>query len=171
MAVNDGKIYITISDKRYGRNTSESVELVNKPNLQNFSGGEKESKDNIIGRYAEHQMFHLVKGQAVRFVNFATSNIGNLTGDYLAQKKVNEVKQTVSAVMGIGVATIAGAKVAGGWGAAIGFAVGAASILSNQVYSDVENWRNVNRTNLEINQLRDRAGLNALLDGSRGTEN
>ena len=166
---NDGKIYITISDKRYGQNVSESAELVNQPNLQNFS--DEKNKDSVLGRYAEHQMFHLVKGQAIRFVNFATSNIGNLTGDYLAQKKVNEVKQSISTAISLGMSIAGGASVGGWAGAAVGFVIGAASIISNQVYSDVENWRNVNRTNLEIAQLRDRAGLNTLLDGSRGTEN
>lgn len=157
-----GKLYITISDERGGGSGT--------PTPKPDGAKDKKINDDAIGRYVEHEMFHLVKNQATQFVNFSLNNIGNFTGDYIAQRQVNATKQAISGLMNIGMATIAGAKY-GGYGAIVGFAVGVISQLSSSVYDVVLNNVEVQNINYEINQLRQLAGLNTTKDGSRGTEN
>lgn len=159
-----GKLYVIITDERKGGGGET-------PTPQPGSGsGDGKDDSSALGRYAEHQLFHLVKSQMTQAVNFATSNIGDLTGDYIAQRKVNVAKQAISGVMQIGQATLGGAA-AGGWvGAIIGFAVGTVSLVTSSAYSEAENRRSNALANQEIAQLRERAGLNASKDGSRGTE-
>ena len=158
---NKNKLYITISDERGGDGPTPTPQ----------PGGAKEKDSNALGRYVEHQMFHLVKRQATQAVNFAISNIGNFTGDYIAQRKVNVAKQAISGVMQVGEATLAGAGVGGWVGAIVGFVLGGLSLVADSVYGEMQNQTNNAITNLEIAQLRDRAGLNTVYDGSRGTEN
>ena len=155
------KLYITISDERGGDG----------PTPMPQPEGAKKKDSNALGRYAEHQMFHLIKQQATQAVNYAIANIGDLTGDYIAQRKVNVAKQAISGVMQVGEATLAGAGVGGWVGAIIGFVVGGISLVTSSVYNEIEARKNNRIANLEIAQLRDRAGLNAVYDGSRGTEN
>ncbi len=157
------KLYITITDKRDGDGPTPT------PTPQ---GSSQKSDDlGMLGRYAEHELFHLVKNQTTQAVNYALANIGDLSGDYISQRKVNVAKQAISGIMQVGTATIAGARVGGYIGAAIGFVVGTISLISGSVYNELESRKNNRLTNLEIAQLRDRAGLNSVYDGSRGTEN
>ena len=160
----NNKLYITISDKRLGDGSGTPT---------NTTGLQQEEKQGmgVVGRYVEHQLFHLVKSTATQAVNFSLSNIGNLTGDYMAQTRVNEMKQEVSNLMSIGGAVLAGAQIGGIYGAAAGFVVGTASIISGNVFQDLSNRIQNAKANYDILQLRARAGLNTTLDGSRGTEN
>ena len=162
MAEGKNKLYITISDERGGGTPTPQP-----------SGSVKKEKEEIgiIGRYFEHEMFHLVKQQVTQSVNFALSNIGNFTGDYITQTRVNEAKQFVDGFVTIGNATIAGASVAQGAGAIIGFIASTASLMTQGYYQDKLKRNEVSKMNYEIAQLRERAGLNSILDGSRGTEN
>ena len=155
----NGKLYITITDDREGGNGTPTPNPV---------GSEK--KDDTLGRYVEHEMFHLVKQQALQAVNYSLANIGNFTGNYTTQRKVNEAKQVISGVMRVGMSTIAGAKY--GWvGAVVGFVAGSASLVADTAYSVNSDYIENRKSNYEIQQLRERSGLNAAYDGSRGTEN
>lgn len=155
------KLYITISDERGGGGQIPTP----KPD-----GAKQDQKDNALGRYAEHELFHLVKNSAVQAVNFSLANIGNFTGDYITQRKVNEAKQAVSGLVSIGMSTIAGAQY--GWvGAIVGFAVGTISTVSSGIYQDITNRVENQKLNWSISQIRERSGLNSVYDGSRGTEN
>lgn len=158
-----GKLYITISDERGGGGGSTPIP---KP-----SDGSKKDNGDILGRYVEHEMFHLAKAQVTKAVNFAIGNVGNFTGDYITQNKINNMRSSLSGFMNIGMATIAGAKVGGWVGALVGFTIGTISEVSSGVYDTIAKSNENAKTNYEIAQLRDRAGLNTLLDGSRGTEN
>ena len=156
------KLYITITDERQGDGETPTKQP---------EGTKKDKDGSALGRYAEHQMFHLIKQQATQMVNFSINNIGNFTGDYIAQRKVSVAKQAISGVMQVGEATLAGAGVGGWVGAIVGFVLGGISLVTSSVYGEMQNRTNNAITNLEIAQLRDRAGLNTTHDGSRGTEN
>lgn len=162
----NNKLYITISDKRLGDGG-------NTPSSSNSSEREANSmskEDNLIKRYAEHELFHLVKATTTRAINYSISNIGNFTGDYITQRKVNVAKGIVDSAVTIGVSTIAGAKY-GPIGAAIGFVTGVASETIMGVLDDISNRAENTKANFNIEQLREKVGLNTKLDGSRGTEN
>lgn len=164
----ENKLYITISDNRSGHAGAQDGDAT--PTSGN-KGGKKSDNGNAASRYAEQQLFNLVKQTAVQSVNFAVSNIGNLTGDYIAQRNVSVVKQAVSGVMSVGMSTAGGAAMGGWVGAIVGFSVGVVSLVGSSVQSEIQNRLDTAKQNLEIAQLRDRAGLNTTYDGSRGTEN
>lgn len=160
MTSDKNQLYITISDKRGGGTPAPTPQTAK----------EQSESDSLFGRYVEHQMFHIARQQVSNFVNFQLSNIGNFTGDYIAQKDVNEAKQILQGIEGIAMSTLAGAKF--GWqGAIVGFAVGVISQGANAVMTNITNKKEVAQMNYNIEQLRARSGLNTLLDGSRGTEN
>lgn len=163
----DGKIYITISDARTGEVIKDTNITVGKDPKKEK---EKESEESLLRRYAEHELFHLVKNTVAQTVNFQISNIGNFTGDYITQRRVNEIKQGVSGLMSIAMATYAGAKF-GPVGAGIGLAIGTASMISSSVFNVISTNDQTAKTNFNVSQLRERVGLSSTYDGSRGTEN
>ena len=164
MAEGNNKLYITISDVREGDGET--------PTEQPEGTAESEkSKDNALGRYIEHQVFHLAKKQAMKFVHFTFGSVGNFTGDYIAQQQINDIMSSIQPFVNIGLATAAGAKVGGWVGAIVGFAVGTVSETVGSVYTIRQKEFETVKTNYEIEQLKVRSGLNSLLDGSRGTEN
>lgn len=158
----DGKIYITISDKRFGKNKAEADE-------QNNIDKEQTKSENTLVRFATHKFFNLIETQAKQAVSYTINNIGNFTGDYTIQQHTQDSMQILGFLLDLGSAAVAGAKF-GPWGAAI--AVGTALIgkgitMTEQFYAgQVEN----NRQNRNIAQLRTRAGLNGTNNGSRGTD-
>lgn len=161
---NDGKIYITISDKRFGQNKAEADE-------QNKLDKEKsKNKESGASKFVEHQAFHLIESQAKKAVNYTINNIGNFTGDYMAQTHVSDAVSIISYVSQIGVATVAGAKL-GGW---LGALLGAVGSLAGGVISrglEIANEeRQIDKQNRDIAMLRTRAGLNSTNNGNRGTE-
>lgn len=161
MAKNDGKIYITISDKRFGRNKAEADE-------QNKS--DKEKEENVIGKYIAHRFFNMLEAQAKQAVNYTISNIGNFTGDYASQTHIEDSLVTTRAVLGLAMSAYVGAKTGGLIGAALGFGIGVATqaiALNQELYAGkVQNARQ----NEAIAVLRTRAGLNGTNNGSRGTD-
>ena len=161
MAKND-KLYIIITDKR-----EESVATTPAPSDSAIQSND----DTAFGRYAEHEFFHLIKENINRGANFAINNIGNITGDYISQRGVNEAKQLASGLTGVAMSTIAGFKIGGQAGAIVGFIAGTASALSSSYFDYSQKTIDTAKANLEINELRSRAGLNTIYDGSRGTEN
>ena len=160
---NDGKIYITISDKRFGQNVAEADE-------QNKIDKEKEKKESAPSKFLEHQMFNLITSQAKQAVNYTVNNIGNFTGDYINQQHVSDAVGVVNFVAQMGTATVAGAKL-GGW---IGAVVGVTSVLlSSTINKGLELSsikRSTDKQNRDIAMLRTRAGLNSTNNNSRGTE-
>lgn len=173
MASNNEKLYITISDNRgqtsgaSGKPTPNSQSL-DKAILNNLA--DEKFDNSLLGRYAEHQLFHTVKGATMKAVNFSISNIGNLTGDYIAQKNVYYVKEAISNIMNVGMTTLAGAQF-GPVGAVVGFVAGVSSIVVSGIFDDISNRVEIAKNNFNISMLRERAGLNTVYDGSRGTEN
>ena len=157
------KLYIIITDKR-----GEDVETTPAPSDDSTKAI---SDDTALGRYAEHEFFHLIKENINRGANFVISNIGNITGDYISQRGINEAKQLASGLTGVAMSTIAGFKIGGQAGAIVGFIAGTASALSDSYFDYAQKTINTAKANLEIKELRNRAGLNTIYDGSRGTEN
>ena len=169
MANNNEKLYITISDNRgqtsgaSGKPTPNSQASSNKPNEEN-------NGTSLLGKYAEHQMFHLVKGATTKAVNYSISNIGNFTGDYLKQKDVYYSKEVISNLTNLALTTYAGSQF-GPIGTAIGFVVGVGSQIVGGIFEDISNRVDNAKNNYNISMLRERVGLNTIYDGSRGTEN
>lgn len=162
--MNDGKLYIIISDKRGNddNGNAQSVPSVPSANTSNKSG------QSLI----THQFYNFISNQAKQFVNYNIQNIGNFTGDYVAQRQVNEAMQAASILMNIGGAFVSGTMISGGnpvVGAAAA-AIATAGIAINAGYESYSQRIENAKINYNIDQLRMRSGLNVYLDGSRGTE-
>lgn len=159
----DGKVYITISDRR--ENTNQSNLQVG--NNNNSVGSSTKNSSNALGRYSEHQFFNTIQNNAKTFVNYSIANIGNFTGNYLTQQNISISVNNLSKLYRLGLTAVAGAQIGGVIGA--GVAVGA------QIVSDVVNFGlsertayfENKRTNLEILKMKELSGLNALTNSSR----
>lgn len=168
MADKIDKLYITLTDNR-GQGGIGGAS--GKPTSSSQSIKTEQNNSSAILRYAEHELFHIIKGTSIKTVNFATSNYANFTGDYIMQKDIYYVKDVASNITNVAFSTFAGAKMGGVVGMAAGFVVGASSIVVGGIFNDISNRLDNTKANYNIAQLRERAGLNSIYDGSRGTEN
>lgn len=160
---NDGKIYIIITDQ-LPTGTPPSPQTPS-TNTQTSSSG----KDGI--NIFDLQFFSFMKSQVMKAVNYNISNTGNFTGNYQLQRNIQSSMQDCFDLLNLGNAIISGYKHGGVLGA---IGAGTLAILApsiNKAYEnrliDIEQMQ----TNNKIEQLRVRAGLNQLTNGSRGTLN
>lgn len=158
MSMEDGKLYVIITDKTGDDGGGDGSPDENE--------SEKE-KSNPLADYAKHQLMHLVKSTTTKAVNFGISQIGNLTGDYALQNQVENVKNTINAVVSLGMSAYAGFKVGGPIGAAIGAGVSIASQVVDYGISVITQNINTMKQNYQIDMLRIRAGLDGSTNGSR----
>lgn len=157
MSMEDGKLYVIITDKTGGGGDG-------KPD------GEKDKdkeESNPLADYAKHQLMHLVKSTTSKAVNFGVSQIGNLTGDYALQNQVENVKNTINALVSIGLLAYAGGKIAGPIGAVIGAGVSVVNQVVDYGISIATQNINTMKQNYQIDMLRIRAGLDGSTNGSR----
>lgn len=180
MAENDGKIYITISDRRFGKNTVDSPSPSSggsggrsaTPRTGNL-GIDYSGADKLLAsetKYIEHEGMHILKQTVNKFISYGLGNIGNFSGNYIIQQDVNNLLSNAQGFINIGVMTLAGAKY-GPVGAVTGLGIGIISQITSSVLAIRQRTIEVSKNNYEIEQLKARSGLNALIDGSRGTEN
>ena len=159
----DGKLYIIISDKR-----DDDGNGGNTPADTTQKDSNKKSSQSII----THQFYNFITSQAKQFVNYNIQNIGNFSGDYITQRRVNEAIQGLNITMNIGGAFISGTMMTGNplVGAAFATIAIAGTAINAMYQSHTQRIQNA-KTNYNIDQLRRRSGLNTYIDGSRGTEN
>jgi len=160
----DGKLYITISDKRFGKNVAEADE-------QNKLDKQKESDGKGIESFLQHRFFNMIEGQAKQAVMYSINNIGNFTGDYVTQQHVSDAVEVANFLVDLGVSAVAGAKMTGSWVGAV-VAVGMSLVNKGVSYAEsiYAGGVQTRRTNKDIALLRSRAGLNSTNNGGRGTE-
>jgi len=164
----DGKIYIIITDKLpAGTSSPGAPGMATTPSGAAATG----TKNNIIMDYAAHEFFNLIKKEVGVVINYNLNNIGNFTGDYITQRHINETRTILSDITSLGIAAVAGAKFGGVPGAIIATVVQATGLVTSAVVNYNLNQVQNTKVNYEIDQLKDRSGLNTLRDGSRGTLN
>lgn len=152
----DGKIYITISDRRLDGDTTPEEE-------------QKKDESKDFGSYLIHKALDFAKQEAQQFVNYSISNIGNFTGNYEAQAHIQEAIRGVNILTNIGMSALAGFKLFGGAGAAAGAIFAFASQSVNMAMGEYQQWFANKKMNHNIDMVRQLSGLNQLTDGSRGT--
>lgn len=164
----DGKIYIVITDKMPdGARSGLGSAPTQDGDRSDGPGGE------LLKHWARDRVISTTKHAATSYVMYTLENIGNFTGDYITQTHINDSISNLKGIMGIGSAALAGFTVTGG--NPIGAVIGATLSVINTGVSSIERIHSARvqnrKVNYEIEQLRDRVGMNAVLDGSRGTEN
>ena len=156
----DGKLYIIVTDQ---------LPNGGGPLLPDQPKEKDKEKTNALGEFAQHQFFNLIERQTKQAVSYTLNNIGNFTGDYVAQQQVNNVMGVVQFAERVGLAAIAGAKY-GGWGSLIAAGIVVAGEAANQGMQFITGYFENKRQNRLSDQLRTRSGLNSVNNGSRGTE-
>lgn len=152
----DGKIYITISDKRLGE-----------PKEPKKPGEENEKREDKKNAYIQHEMLHFLKDQASQMVNYTIGHIGFYTGNNTVQERIAFLKGSANVAKSIGVAAIAGFQVGGIYGAAIGAGVSTFSLATNFGLKSMTEIVDYNRQLRETRILRSISGLDGLTNGSR----
>lgn len=164
--MDEGKIYITISDTRNGGGNGE---ITPSPTPSTPTGTSGEKEPNLLGDFVKHKFYNMVQEQTKQIINYSIANIGNFTGDYQVQREVETGVKVVN--MGINLAT----TFAGGFIATGGNIVGGVAAVGIMVASQTINFalqetanRVSNRNqNYNIEQLRNISGLDALTNGGR----
>lgn len=96
--------------------------------------------------------------QAVRF---GLSNVGNFTGDYIKQSRINNALEVIS-----NVSTVAMGALSSGW---VGAVVATASIALRVGFQEVSRQNDMRLGRIQSQFAMERTG-NQLFDGSRSTE-
>ena len=157
---NDGKIYIIVTDKLPNGGGEPIRGSDNKQ--------DKDKKENSLLKYSQHRFFNFIESQTKQFINFESNNIGNLTGNYVAQREVQANIKAAGTLMNMANATAQAVITTGSLAA--GF-ITAGIMIAGAVIS-YEQQEKVNQMafkqqNYELSMLKNRSGLYALDNESR----
>lgn len=97
---------------------------------------------------------------------FAKSNYGNFTGDYIQQQKIDNAFSKVSALASVGGSIAAGAAVGGVPGAVVGAIVSGVSLVSNFIQNEITYNLQLSKANRQANFNSQRIGA-ILTNGNR----
>lgn len=158
----DGKIYITISDTRDGGKGKGGV---------NAAESKTEEDNELVQFWAKEKLLNTVRSLASTTTDYAINNIGNFTGNYIQQTVINNTLHTANSLKNIGLSTLAGFRFAGLYGGIFSAAISVINSAASSTLAIHTAMVSNRKINYEIEQLRDRAGMNVYKDGSRGTEN
>ena len=121
------------------------------------------SKGSDTARMATTSLFvHAAVNNVKQAVQFGLSNVGNFTGDYIAQRNINQALDAMS-----GVSSIVMGAVTGGWAGAV---IATASVAMRGITGEISRQMQYRNEDIQTSMMLQRSG-NALTDGSRGTEN
>ena len=153
----DGKIYIYITDKLPGGDGKPGPDAVSK----------EDKKESTLAKYAQHRFFNFLESEAKQIVNYEISNIGNFTGNYVAQRKVQTAVSAGTRLLNIGNAAVAGFVAAGPVGAIIGASLAIATSVITYFEEERVAQLEFKRQNYNLSILKERSGLYALDNESR----
>lgn len=163
--MDEGKIYITISDQRLGGGTPDTPPQI----PQDQDKDKSENKENLLGNYLKHRFFNMVQDQAKQMVSYTVANIGNFTGDYQVQREVEVGMKIVNFGVSLVTSFVGGMTATGGnvVGGIAGVAFMVASSGVNFGLQETANRVNNRNQNYSIAQLKEISGLDALTNGGR----
>ena len=161
MAQEDGKIYITISDRRIGEGGGEVVP--ENPDTQT----DEDKKKKALTDYLKHRFFNFVEQQAKQMATYTIENIGNFTGDYQYQREISVGVQILNEGITLASSFGSGMAMGGVVGGVAAVVITVASQTINFTLQEQANRVSNRNQNYNIQQLRDISGLNALTNGSR----
>lgn len=120
-------------------------------------------KNDEAKNMATSSMFaHKMMGVGKQVFNYAASNVGNFTGDYIKQDQINKALDIVGDTTTIGLGFAAGGIP--------GLAVAAVGVATKNILKVVTRNREEELRERDRQYMLDRSG-NSTRNGSRGTEN
>lgn len=134
----------------------------------NFGNEADFLKQKTSGDAALKTAAGIALGALKRSINYGISQYGNLTGNYIAQADMELQLSRANDALSLASITIAGAKMGGGWGAIVGFAVGVINLGINYGQQVATLNTNVSKLNTYANIMQDRAN-GIYSNESRGT--
>lgn len=139
----------------------------NTSNMSSLPSAGTGSSKNLVARsvYA-NQLANAGINALKSTFNFAKSNYGNFTGDYIGQQKIDNVFSVANTFASLGGSIISGAIVGGIPGAVVGAVVGVANIGINAWQNDVQYKLSIQKTNYSASFNSQRIGV-VLNNGGR----
>ena len=114
-----------------------------------------------------HQLITTASNTAKTLGKFATTQYGNFTGNYVAQRKIDNALSITEGLISLGSSVVTGAM-AGGWiGALVSAVTYATNITIGQIQSSFQYSQQISRTNAIANYNSQRIG-SILTNGNRG---
>ena len=129
----DGKIYITISDKREGKGDTSKPTTSNTLHTGKGSKAEKGESWGVLGSYVAHQALNELKSQLLQQINYQIQYEGVASGNSVAMHNTQNAVSLAMKGISIGNSTYVGAKaglkMAGPVGALVGGILGLGTSL------------------------------------------
>lgn len=160
-------IYITNTNGNGGGNQGQ-------PNANGTTGGNTATaatrdsavKQTMTSVYV-HRTLSIASNTGKAIARYAISQYGDMTGDYIGQRKIDYAIGVAETVISIGSSTIMGGMAGGIYGAVFGFATSVVSAGVSASTSLKEYEKNVTRANNLANYNAQRIGA-ILVNGNRG---
>lgn len=116
--------------------------------------------------YAQ-RMISLAANTAKTLGKFVASQYGDMTGNYIGQRKIDNAVATAEGLISLG-SSVAMGTMAGGWiGALVAVGTYTVNMGVNQIQSSVNYSKEISKTNAIANYNSNRIGA-ILIDGNRG---
>lgn len=161
----DGKIYITISDRRDDSGGTPGV-----PEPNNFPI-EKSNGDKVsLKTYSLNLISNTLKSNSRKLISYSVNNYGNLTGDHFAQRDIQNAIQLATVFTEIGTSFATGTAIGGPGVGLLVATLDAGTKLLNYEISEFGRQREIEKNNREISIIRKISGLDNLTNGGRGTK-
>lgn len=139
-------------------NVKIRVESVSNDELEAQKQGQEVSGKQTTEKLAVASIFaHQAINTTKQIVNYGISNIGNFTGDYIKQDRVQEVVNGIGDAVSVGIA-FATSPIAG--------AIAVLGIATKKTFEVITENQNVKHAENQANYLRQRSG-NSTQNGSR----
>lgn len=161
---NDGKIYIIVTNKLPAGTSVPTI-----TDGQKTESSSTTKSESLLARYAQHKFFNFIQSQTEQFISYEISNIGNFTGNYVAQRNVDSTVASLNVLTNVATAAYAGFTMSGGnvFGALIGAGVSVISQTVSFLQREKINQLVFRQQNYTLDVLKERSGLYSLDNGSR----
>lgn len=167
--MDEGKIYITISDQRGsdGGNGNGGGSGASALQKEINAGDKKTDSVDPFKNYIQHSFYNFVENQARQMLDYSISNIGNFTGDYQTQRDIQSIVSVSNFGVSLVTSFMAGMAIGGVAGGIVASGIAIASKGINIGLSEWAGRVNNRNQNYSISQLREISGLDALTNGGR----
>lgn len=114
-----------------------------------------------------HRALSTAASTAKSIAKFSISQYGDMTGDYIGQRKIDNAINFAETLISMGTSTVMGAMAGGFWGGVFAFGASAVNVGVNAYQSSKEMEKNITRANNLANYNAQRIG-SVLVNGNRG---
>lgn len=159
-------IYITNTRGNGGQGTPNNANGTTGGNTATAATRDTSVKQTMTSVYA-HRVLSLATNTTKGIAKYAVSQYGDMTGDYIGQRKIETTINIAEGIISIGSTTVMGGMSGGIPGAVFGFIASTVSVGVNAFQASKEFEKNITRANNAANYNAQRIG-SVLVNGNRG---